>query len=166
MTPETHTRVVSGATRSTPTGADGAANASAPGLSYAMPLGCAPTRGRGSHRFRRSELKEQKSHVVGLLLVNGLIIALGGVRLLGQSATNTVDSHVMAAKIAAGQDHAAVFNNLCTAPAPATQPAPQPAPQPRLRLRAELFGIDPERHDVEAAAVAGSRAVSTLQVLG
>jgi metallo-beta-lactamase class B len=76
-------------------------------------------------------LKEQKSHFAGLLLVSGLIIAFGGVRLPGQSATHTVDGHVMAAKIAAGRDHTAVFNNLCGAPASANQPARQPAPQPQ-----------------------------------
>ena len=70
---------------------------------------------------------------VGRWLATGLIAALAGAGVLGQSAPDSVESHVAAAKAAAGQEHTAVFNSLCAAPAPA--PAPQrgqpPAAQPR-----------------------------------
>ncbi len=53
----------------------------------------------------------------------------------GQSAANPVSAHVAAARSAAGQDHLAVFDLLCTAPAPAppaapTRPAAAPPPAP------------------------------------
>jgi metallo-beta-lactamase class B len=58
----------------------------------------------------------------------GLIIALAGASVLAQSNADSVEAHVAAAKAAAGQEHTAVFNSLCAAPAPA--PVPQQAQQP------------------------------------
>ena len=53
-----------------------------------------------------------------------------------------MEAHVAAAKAAAGQEHTAVFNSLCAAPAPAPQQAQPPATQPpgppdRFRWHAE-----------------------------
>ena len=76
-------------------------------------------------------MNKLKSYSVGLLLAICLIIGLAGASVVGQSTANTVDAHVAAAKVAAGQEHTAVFNSLCTAPAPvqAPQQAQQPATQ-------------------------------------
>jgi metallo-beta-lactamase class B len=66
-------------------------------------------------------------------VATGLVIGLAGANVLGQSGANTAEAHVAAAKAAAGQEHTAVFNNLCNppAPAPAPQRGQQPAPQPQ-----------------------------------
>jgi len=64
-----------------------------------------------------------------LKLAAGLIIALAGATVLGQSSADSVEAHIAAAKTAAGTEHTAVFNSLCAAPAPAPTPAPaQQAP--------------------------------------
>ena len=74
-------------------------------------------------------MKELKPCSVGQLLAIGLIIALAGAGVLGQ-APNSVEFHVAAARAAAANDHTAVFNSLCAAPAPA--PAiPQRAQAPQ-----------------------------------
>ena len=80
-----------------------------------------------------------------LKLAAGLIIALAGASVLGQSNADSVEAHVAAAKAAAGQEHTAVFNSLCAAPAPVPQQAQQPAtprpapagPPPRTQWHAE-----------------------------
>ena len=67
-----------------------------------------------------------------LKLAAGLIIALtsiSGASVLGQSGADSVEAHVAAAKAAAGQEHTAVFNSLCAAPAPAPASVPQQAQQ-------------------------------------
>jgi metallo-beta-lactamase class B len=83
-------------------------------------------------------------HAISVL--SAAIIALAAVNVVGQSGANTVDAHVAAAKAAAGQEHTAVFNNLCSAPAPApaaaqrgAQPpaAQPPGPPPRSQWHAE-----------------------------
>jgi metallo-beta-lactamase class B len=71
-------------------------------------------------------MTELKSYSVGLLSALGLI-ALAGPSAFGQSK-DSVDAHVAAARVAAGREHTAVFDNLCAAPAPT--PAPQQAQQP------------------------------------
>jgi hypothetical protein len=68
-------------------------------------------------------MTELKSYSVGLLSALGLI-ALAGPSAFGQSK-DSVDAHVAAARVAAGREHTAVFDNLCAAPAPT--PAPQQA---------------------------------------
>src|SRR5262249_36570416 len=55
-----------------------------------------------------------------------VIVAL----LFVQSGKEGVDTHVAAAKAAAGQEHTSVFG-LCTAPAPTPAPAATPAPAQR-----------------------------------
>jgi metallo-beta-lactamase class B len=58
----------------------------------------------------------------------------------GQAPTGTVEGHVAAARAAAGKDFAALFERLCTAPAPATARAPAartPGPPPRETWRAD-----------------------------
>ncbi len=72
-------------------------------------------------------MKPLKPFSVGQLLSAGLVISMAGASVLGQSGANSVEAHVAAAKAAAGQDHTAVFNSLCAAPAPAA-PAAAPAP--------------------------------------
>jgi metallo-beta-lactamase class B len=77
-------------------------------------------------------------------LLSAAIIAIAAANVIGQGA-NTVDAHVAAAKIAAGQEHTAVFNNLCAVPAPAAAPqrgaqappAQAPGPPPRSQWHAE-----------------------------
>jgi metallo-beta-lactamase class B len=82
--------------------------------------------------------------LVGML--SAAIIALAAVTVVGQAPANTVDGHVAAAKAAAGTEHTAVFNNLCSAPAPepaggrrgGQPPAAQaPGPPPRSQWHVE-----------------------------
>jgi metallo-beta-lactamase class B len=71
----------------------------------------------------------------GLLSV-AIAVALSGANVTGQSGAGTVESHVAAAKAAAGQDHTGLFDRLCTAPATAPASAPRPpgaAPGPPER---------------------------------
>jgi len=73
-----------------------------------------------------------KSYASGLLLAVGLAAALGGASAIGQMGKNTVETHIAAAKAAAGQAHTALFNRLCAAPTPASpQPAQPAAAQPQ-----------------------------------
>lgn len=76
----------------------------------------------------------------------GAVVAMSiGGTLLAQGGPDTRDSHIAAAKAAAGSDHTAVFDLLCTAAAapaapaaaPAATPAPAPGPPPRDRWHAE-----------------------------
>src|SRR5262245_20130692 len=79
--------------------------------------------------------------LIGLLCI---ILAVYG---FGQAKTQGADSHVAAAKAAAGKDHTALFQRLCTATAPAAEAAPAPAqrgargaqqgPPPRSEWHAE-----------------------------
>src|SRR6266404_9633344 len=81
----------------------------------------------------RRPMKELKPYPVGQLLTAGFIIALtsmSGASVLGQSSADSVEAHVAAARAAAGQEHTAVFNSLCAAPAPPPAPVPQQAQQP------------------------------------
>jgi metallo-beta-lactamase class B len=57
-------------------------------------------------------------------LAAGLIVALCVATAIGQSARDTVDAHVAAAKAAAGQNHTGLFNAVCAAAT--TQPAAAP----------------------------------------
>jgi len=66
---------------------------------------------------------------VGLLAAIGAFIGLAGASPLGQSARDSADAHVAAARTAAGQEHTAVFNSLCAA-----APAPAAAPLRKRRL--------------------------------
>jgi metallo-beta-lactamase class B len=67
-----------------------------------------------------------------------LLLAAAVASARGQIAANTVESHVAAAKAAASTDHVALFETLCTPPAPrpaasaanATPPTPRPATPP------------------------------------
>jgi len=93
-------------------------------------------------------MKKSKSGSVVHLLTAGLVLALAGASALGQSARDSAEAHVAAAKAAAGQEHTAVFNSLCAAPAPAptrgtapqqAQPpaTPRQGPPPRSEWHAE-----------------------------
>ncbi|HVH27836.1 MAG TPA: MBL fold metallo-hydrolase [Vicinamibacterales bacterium] len=75
-------------------------------------------------------MPHRKLAFVEWLMAVGLVAVLAGMNPSGQSAANTADEHVAAAKAAAGQEHTAVFNNLCAAPAPARAVAPAPRTQP------------------------------------
>lgn len=69
-----------------------------------------------------------RSYTIALLLTLWLAAGLGTVTAIPQSAGETVDAHVAAARAAARQEHTALFN-LCTPPA--APPAPPPAAQPQ-----------------------------------
>jgi metallo-beta-lactamase class B len=69
-----------------------------------------------------------KPSAINLLVA--LTLVIGGMKMIAQSRTDTVEAHVAAAKAAAGQEHVALFNMLCAEPAPATQQRPAPAVQP------------------------------------
>jgi hypothetical protein len=60
-----------------------------------------------------------KRPVFALLATAGLVGAVFGTQAMAQ---NTVESHVAAAKAAAGSEHAVLFDGLC-------RPAPGPTPQ-------------------------------------
>jgi metallo-beta-lactamase class B len=92
-------------------------------------------------------MRTRSLHSAGSLLTLGLV-GLAGMTLIAQSPSNAADEHVAAARTAAGQEHTAVFNNLCAAPAPAATPAAAPqrgqqppaapqGPPPRERWYAE-----------------------------
>ena len=78
-------------------------------------------------------MKELKSYSLGALSALALIMGLTGASVLGQSKADSVESHVAAARAAAGREHTAVFESLCAAPAPSPAPrqAQQPAAQPQ-----------------------------------
>lgn len=63
-------------------------------------------------------------YAVGLLAALGSAAGLGGMAVAGQSSTNA-ESHIAAAKAAAGTDHVGLFDRLCT-----PQPDPVDAPPP------------------------------------
>jgi metallo-beta-lactamase class B len=62
------------------------------------------------------------------LLGVGLVGRAGGV--IAQSTLETVQSHVAAAKAAAGQEHGGLFNSVCAEPAPAAAREQSQAPGP------------------------------------
>ena len=73
-----------------------------------------------------------RSYAIGLLSAVGLAAGLGSGSVIGQTAADTAEAHVAAAKAAAGQEHTALLN-LCDAPAPAPTPraGQPPAAQPQ-----------------------------------
>ena len=78
-----------------------------------------------------------KPFTIGLLVATGLIASTNAT---GQSAGDTVQAHVAAAKAAAGQEHVALFNTLCAEPAPVAAPQQQsqaPGPPSRSLWHAE-----------------------------
>jgi metallo-beta-lactamase class B len=82
-----------------------------------------------------------KSHVSAVLATLALAVVPCG-EMSGQSAADPAAAHVAAAKAAAGQEHLAVFNLLCAAPAPAVSQNGAPAvpalgPPDRSRWHAE-----------------------------
>ena len=54
-----------------------------------------------------------KSYAVGLLLLVGFAIGLGCAGVVDQPADN-VQTHIAAAKAAAGQEHKGLFDRVCT----------------------------------------------------
>jgi metallo-beta-lactamase class B len=89
---------------------------------------------------REVTLTARTSYSVGLLAAIAFFIDWGGARPLGQAAKDTAGARVASAKTAAGQEHTAVFNSLCTAapaPAPAPRPATPPGPPPRASWHAD-----------------------------
>ncbi len=66
---------------------------------------------------------------VGLL---SAVVVAAGLAVAGQSTGQSlVDTHVAAARTAAGEQHTALFKTLCTPPAPQPAAAAQPAPAPQ-----------------------------------
>ena len=71
------------------------------------------------------------SHAIPSLTAAGIAAALLGTQLQAQTAAGTVESHIAAAKAAAGSEHVALFEALCR-PAPGPLPAasgPRPVPE-------------------------------------
>ena len=73
---------------------------------------------------------------LGIVLALGGLTGVTGVNLLGQAPPSRAETHLEAAKKAAGADHMAVFNRTCgnltpSAPRRAGQSAPRPAPPDR-----------------------------------
>jgi metallo-beta-lactamase class B len=69
----------------------------------------------------------------GSVVAAALAIGLGTVTAIGQSSTGAVETHVAAARKAAGQEWAGVFNTTCNAAVPPATPAARtapPAPRP------------------------------------
>jgi|SRR5436309_1605911 len=74
-----------------------------------------------------------------LTLLSAFVLAGLGVNVLaGQSAVGgSADAYVATARAAAGQDHAGLFDRLCTVPTPSSTPQPAaPAPTPGVPDRA------------------------------
>ena len=70
------------------------------------------------------------SHAIASLTAAGIAAALLGTQVQAQTAAGTVESHIAAAKAAAGSEHVALFDGLCR-PAPGPTPAasgPRPVP--------------------------------------
>lgn len=59
-----------------------------------------------------------------------LIVSFGVANALAQAPSDTVESHVAAAKTAAGQDYTRMFQNLCSPPAPPSREAAARPPYP------------------------------------
>ena len=71
------------------------------------------------------------SHAIVSLTAAGIAAALLGTQVQAQTAAGTVESHIAAAKAAAGSEHVALFDSLCR-PAPGPLPAasgPRPVPE-------------------------------------
>ena len=70
-----------------------------------------------------------------IALLTTMSLMTGPARVSGESDANGVQAHVALAKAAAGQDHIALFDILCSdaAPAPATRPTRAPATTTRRR---------------------------------
>jgi metallo-beta-lactamase class B len=71
------------------------------------------------------------SHAIASLTAAGIAAALLGTQVQAQTAAGTVESHIAAAKAAAGSEHVALFDGLCR-PAPGPTPAasgPRPVPE-------------------------------------
>src|SRR4029077_417366 len=79
-------------------------------------IGCAP---------RRSIMRTFKA---GSVVAAALAIGLGTVTATGQSSSGAVETHVAAAKKAAGQEWAGVFNTTCNAAVPPATPAARTTP--------------------------------------
>src|SRR5438552_5190812 len=89
----------------------------------------------------------KSSHLVGLIFAVGLSFCLAAAILLAQTAADSVDAHVAAARAAAGTEHTAVFKDLCSAPAPApAQQAQQPAaPRPQGPPPQSAWHVEPAK---------------------
>jgi metallo-beta-lactamase class B len=76
-----------------------------------------------------------KRWAISLLATVSLMV--GAVGASGESDANTVQTHVALAKAAAGQQHIALFNALCSEPAPAASPQLQTQVPDRSQWHAE-----------------------------
>jgi metallo-beta-lactamase class B len=92
-----------------------------------------------------------RTTITGLLSAIALAGGLGATGLGAQAITGTVESHVAAARTAAGQDHVGLFNRLCqpeparpatpaAAPAAATPPRP-PGPPAKATWEADAVKV-------------------------
>src|SRR5438046_10361125 len=79
-------------------------------------------------RPRRSSMR---TYTAGSVLATALAIGLGTTTTIGQSSSGAVETHVAAAKKAAGQEWAGVFNTTCNAAVPTAAPAARTPAAPR-----------------------------------
>src|SRR5215475_6927617 len=79
-------------------------------------VGCAP---------RRSTMN---SVTAGSVAAAAIAIGLGTITATGQSSNGAIETHVAAARKAAGQEWAGVFNTTCNAAVPPATPAARTAP--------------------------------------
>ncbi len=92
-----------------------------------------------------------KTTTAGALTAIALACGLGMTRADAQSSSGTVESHVAAARAAAGQDHLGLFNRLCqpepvrpaaaAANAPATAPPRPPGPPAKSTWEADAVKV-------------------------
>ncbi len=98
-------------------------------------------------------MQELKRRAVLLISATGLAVATAIVSVLGQGGADTAEKHVAAARAAAGKEHTAVFNSLCTTPAPAAAPARASAPATPARAAAPRPSGPPDRSQWHAEPV-------------
>jgi hypothetical protein len=63
-------------------------------------------------------------------LLAALMVVIGNAKMGAQSKADKVETHVAAAKSAAGHQHVFLFNSLCAGPSPPSQQRPAPTAQP------------------------------------
>lgn len=135
--------------------------------------------GDGANQNRRWG-DNMKTTTAGTLTAIALACGLGMTSLDAQSSSGTVDSHVAAARAAAGQDHIGLFNRLCqpeparpaapAATAPPAAPPRPPGPPAKSTWEADAVKVFDNLYFVgekeySAWAVAGSDGIIVLDTI-
>ena len=86
-------------------------------------------------------------HAIGLVSAAAFAVGLAAASVSGQSAADTAQAHVAAARAAAGQDHLELFKDLCApaTPAPTPQRSAAPAAQPQGPPDRSKWHADPAK---------------------